>query len=59
MGRVTELIDYINREYEPTSLVKIAEYTHISFTDEIIRTRREYRKRLKKLQKQNKGESNG
>ena len=51
MGRVTELIDYINREYEPTSLVKIAEYTHISFTDEIIRTRREYRKRLKKTTK--------
>ena len=54
MGRVTELIDYINRKYEPTPLEKRAEYTHISFTEELIKARKEYRKRLKELQKQNK-----
>ena len=47
MGRVTEFIDYINREYEPDQIVKDCEYTHISFTDKLKKARKQYRKQIK------------
>ena len=48
MGRVTELIHYINEEHEPTALEKRSEYSHIAFTEEIVRAAKDYRKEIKK-----------
>ena len=44
MGRVTQFIHYLNEEYEPTSLIKMAEYPHISFTESINEIGKAYRK---------------
>ena len=48
MGRVTEFIDYINREYEPDPHEKICLYAHISFTEKLKAARKKYRKNIKK-----------
>ena len=48
MGRVTELIDFINRDTIPDELERKSLYSHITIDDKIIRLRKEYRKRLKK-----------
>ena len=48
MGRVTEFINYINEECEPTPLKKISEYSHITFTKKVQEARKVYRKNLKK-----------
>ena len=49
MGRVTELIHYINEEHEPTALEKRSEYSHIAFTEEIVRAAKDYRKARKRV----------
>ena len=51
MGRVTQFIHYLNEEYEPTPLVKMAEYPHISFTESINKIGREYRKQRRRERK--------
>ena len=48
MGRVTELIHYINQEYEPTALEKKSEYSHITFTEGVVRAAKDYRKEIKR-----------
>ena len=48
MGRVTEFIDYINREKEPDPIDKICLYPHMAFTEKIRAARREYRKNIKR-----------
>jgi len=48
MGRITEFIDYINREKEPDPMDKLCLYTHISFTEQIKAARQEHRKNIKK-----------
>ena len=48
MGRVTEFIHYINQEHEPTALEKRSEYSHIAFTEEIVRVAKDYRKARKR-----------
>jgi len=47
MGRVTELIHYINQEHEPTALEK-KEYNYITFTEKIVRDAKKYRKEIKR-----------
>ena len=44
MSRVTQIIDYINAKTEPTPLEKLAIYTSITFTENIVVARRKYRK---------------
>ena len=48
MGRVTEFIDYINRENEPSDDEKISLYTHLTITEKLKKTRKEHRKNIKK-----------
>ena len=48
MGRVSEFIYYLNREKEPTPLEKMTEYTHISFTEDINKIGKDYRRAMKK-----------
>ena len=49
MGRVTEFIHYINLKKEPTPFEKMTEYSHISFTEEIQKKTRKYRKKMKEM----------
>ena len=44
MSRLTQIIDYINAKTEPTPLEKLAIYTSITFTENIVVARRKYRK---------------
>ena len=48
MGRVTEFIDYINREREPSEDEKTSLYTHITITEKLKAARKEYLKNTKK-----------
>jgi len=59
VGRVTQFIYYLNEEYEPTPLVKMAEYSHISFTDEINEKGRAYRNQRRREQKVYTEDDNG
>ena len=47
MGRVTEFIDYINREKEPDAMEKESDYNYISFTEKLKKIRKEHRKKIK------------
>ena len=51
MGRVTQFIHYLNEKYEPTPLIKMAEYNHISFTEEVNEIGKAYRKERRREQK--------
>jgi arsenate reductase-like glutaredoxin family protein len=51
MGRVAQFIHYLNEEYEPTPLIKMTEYTHISFTERINNIGKAYRKERRKKTK--------
>ena len=53
MGRVTELIHYLNEKSEPTSMQKMTEYTHMSFTEKINMIGRAYRQLRRKNEKEN------
>ena len=53
MGRVTEFIHYINEEHEPTALEKKSEYSHIAFTERVVKARKDYRKARKKERRKN------
>ena len=53
MGRVTEFIHYINQEHEPTALEKKAEYSHIAFTERVVKAGKDYRKVRKKERRKN------
>ena len=53
MGRVTEFIHYINQEHEPTALEKKAEYSHIAFTERVVKAGKDYRKARKKERRSN------
>ena len=35
MGRVTEFMHYLNEKSEPTSMQKMTEYTHMTFTEKV------------------------
>ena len=48
MGRVSEFIYYLNREKEPTPFEKMTEYSHISFTEDINKIGKDYRRAMKK-----------
>jgi hypothetical protein len=50
VGRLTEIIDFLNREEMPTSQIQAHIYTHIEITDELKKLRREYRAQLKQNQ---------
>jgi len=50
--RASEFIYYINRKYEPTSLEKIEQYSHLGFSSKVTMARKDYRRKLRK------GESN-
>ena len=52
MGRVTQFIHYLNEEYEPTPLIKMAEYSHISFTDKINNIGKAYKNKRRQEKKQ-------
>ena len=53
MGRATEFMHYLNEKSEPTSLQKMNEYTHISFTEKINMIGRKYRQLRRKNEKEN------
>ena len=53
MGRVTEFIHYLNEKSEPTSMQKMNEYTHISFTEKINMLGKAYRQIRRKNEKVN------
>lgn len=55
MGRITEFIYYINLEHEPTPLEKMAEYTSLAFTSNVIDARKEYKKSRQKYLKTKRG----
>ena len=46
--RASEFIYYINQNYEPTPLQKIEQYSHLGFNSMVLRAGKDYRKRLKK-----------
>jgi len=48
MGRVSEFIYYLNLEREPTPLEKMTEYPHMSFTEDINKIGKDYRRAMKK-----------
>ena len=48
MGRVTQFIHYLNEEHEPTPFIKMAEYSHISFTENVNEKGKAYRKQRRK-----------
>ena len=48
---MTEFIHYMNQEYEPTTLEKKSEYSHISFTDKLQEAAKKHRRRIKKERK--------
>ena len=48
MGRVSQFIDYINQDNEPTPFEKMTEYSHISFTEIVNDLGKKYRKERKK-----------
>ena len=51
MGRVTEFINYINSDHEPSAETKKWEYNYISFTEEITELAKAYRRKRKKEQR--------
>ena len=51
MGRVTEFINYINSDHEPSAETKKAEYDYISFTEKITKIAKAYRRKRKKEQR--------
>ena len=53
MGRVTEIIHYLNEKSEPTSVQKRTEYTHMSFTEKINMLGKAYRQIRRKNEKEN------
>jgi len=53
VGRVTEFIHYINQEQEPTALEKKSEYSHIAFTERVVKAGKDYRKARKKERRKN------
>ena len=53
MGRVTEFIHYINEGHEPTALEKKSEYSHIAFTERVVKAGKDYRKARKKERRKN------
>ena len=53
MGRVTEIIHYLNEKSEPTSVQKMTEYTHMSFTEKINMLGKAYRQIRRKNEKEN------
>ena len=48
MGRTKELINYINEHYEPIKEEKKGLYSHISFSEERKKLRKEYRKKTRR-----------
>ena len=48
MGRASQFIYYLNQDKEPTPLEKMAEYSHISFTEDINKIGKDYRRAMKK-----------
>jgi len=48
MGRLTQLIEYLNTDKHPSKDDIISNYTHINITDELKRIRRKYRRLIKK-----------
>ena len=49
MGRVTQFLDFINRDPKDFSTDLIAgQYTHVQITEEMKKVRKEYRRNLKK-----------
>ena len=51
MGRVTEFIEFINREKIPDKEEMQFMYSHISKTKKLKKVRKKYRKKLKKGEK--------
>jgi hypothetical protein len=47
MGRLTELIDFLNKDEMPTAQYQQHFYTHLHVTEELKKLRLEYRKQLK------------
>ena len=50
--RVSEFIDYINREIIPTPEELSFRFSHIKIDDELKKIRADYRKNLKKTEKE-------
>jgi len=48
MGRLTQLIEYLNTDKHPNKDDLRSKYTHISINDELKNIRKKYRKLLKK-----------
>ena len=53
MSRVSQFIYYLNQDKEPTPLEKMTEYTHISFTEDINRIGKDYRRKMKRRENGN------
>jgi hypothetical protein len=53
MGRVTEFIEFINSDTIPTDEEMKFMYSHLSKTEKLKKTRKEYRKKLKKGERDN------
>lgn len=49
MGRLTQLIQYLNAEEPPTDEELKTVYTHLEITEELKKYRKEYRQMLKTL----------
>lgn len=54
MGRLTELLDFINRESIPSPQTREFIYFHISVDDELLNLRRVYRSSINRNTKQSK-----
>jgi len=51
MGRLTQIINYLNAEETPLQDELKNVYTHLDITDELKKYRKEYRRMLKTLSK--------
>ena len=56
MGRVTQFIDFINRDKMPDEDEQAVIYTHFGISDKLKKIRKDYRKKLKI--RRNNGQSN-
>jgi len=47
MGRISEIVSFLNSRYIPTGIEWLTKYTHIDKTVELMRARREYQKKMR------------
>ena len=56
MGRITEYIDFINRKIKPDAMTIRFDYTHLTITEKIEKSRKKHLKKIKNEQEDTKSD---